>query len=267
MANYYGVVRSGESLTHYGVKGMKWGVRRALRKTGEARNKALARQFKKASKKLEKLNARTDVQLQKEKVDKFNKLAKKSAKIGAAGASLAVAGTGTNHTLHYINSLQKQITKNKLADLDRKSSKEFDDHWGMIIYNDKQYRSGKISEAEWNALDKQVQQSHTDAQNKIGAEANKVIDDFDRGMNKRKLAADIGRYVSYGGAGVGVAGLGTAAIAKGKAIAAKRRTTDRGHVKAVAERDAWKKEMESAFKGTQYDASGSVKKKKKKVNT
>lgn len=28
MASYYGVVRSGESLTHYGVKGMKWGVRK-----------------------------------------------------------------------------------------------------------------------------------------------------------------------------------------------------------------------------------------------
>jgi len=73
------------------------------------------------------------------------------------------------------------------------------------------------------------------------------------------------------GSSIGLAALGAGLIGKegyhaGKAIAAMYRTTEKGHAKAVAKRDAWKKEMKSAFKGTQYDASGSVRKKKKRVN-
>ena len=32
MAQYYGVERSSDCLAHYGVKGMKWRVRKALKK-------------------------------------------------------------------------------------------------------------------------------------------------------------------------------------------------------------------------------------------
>lgn len=49
---YYAVVRTGEHLEHYGVKGMRWGVRKALI-TGN--QKALDRHFRKAAKKLKKL--------------------------------------------------------------------------------------------------------------------------------------------------------------------------------------------------------------------
>ena len=139
MSEYYAVVRSGDYLAHYGVKGMKWGVRKAIEKGNE---KKLDRQYKKAAKKLAKLNQRADVEVQTQKAVKLNKVAKTAGKIGAAGAGLAIAGTGTDHTLHYINNLHKQITKHKLADLDRESMKSHDDHWGMIVYNDKKHRNG-----------------------------------------------------------------------------------------------------------------------------
>lgn len=52
---YYGAASTptDDFLAHYGIKGMKWGVRRAIVKGGE---KALRRQYIKAQKKLEKLD-------------------------------------------------------------------------------------------------------------------------------------------------------------------------------------------------------------------
>lgn len=75
---YYAVVRSTDHLEHYGVKGMKWGVRKAIA-TGNS--KALDRHFRKAAKKLVKL---TDIGLNSKKY---------AAKAAAYGA--AAAGTGT----------------------------------------------------------------------------------------------------------------------------------------------------------------------------
>lgn len=260
--NYYAVERSTDHFKHYGIKGMRWGVRKAIEK---GNNKALARQYKKAAKKLAKLNKRADIEVQSANANKYNKIAKIAGKIGGVGAGLAVVGTGTDHTLHYINSLHKTITKNRIADLDRESAKAMDDHWDMFTYNTKQYNEGKISKDQWSKNDKAIVQSHTDAQNKIGREYDNVVNDFNKGKDARKTAAEIGRYVGYAGAGIGVAGLGTAVIAKGKAMTAKKLTTANGHAKAVAQRDAWKREMNSAFKGTQYDAStGSIKRRKSK---
>ena len=58
MAEYYAVERSSEYLAHYGVKGMRWGVRKAVER-GDA--KRLAKHYKKANKKLLKLQRKADV--------------------------------------------------------------------------------------------------------------------------------------------------------------------------------------------------------------
>ena len=65
MAHYYGVTRSEEYIAHYGIKGMRWGVKKAK----AARNDtALSKHFKKASAKLDKLNDRADIDIQKSKL-------------------------------------------------------------------------------------------------------------------------------------------------------------------------------------------------------
>ena len=80
----YAVDRSDEYLAHYGIKGMKWGVRKAI-ESGNSRK--LDRQYRKAQKKLTKLKARAA---------NGSKYAKRAAALGA-GAALAggAAALGT----------------------------------------------------------------------------------------------------------------------------------------------------------------------------
>jgi len=78
MSEYYGVVRTTDHLEHYGVKGMKWGVRKAIAYGNE---RILDRHFRKAVKKLRKLQ------------DIGSNSKKYAAKASAYGA--AAAGTGT----------------------------------------------------------------------------------------------------------------------------------------------------------------------------
>lgn len=91
MSEYYAVQRSTDHLAHYGVKGMKWGVRKAIVNQNE---KALDRHFRKAARKLRKLQ---DIGLNS------RKYAAKSAAYGVAAigtGTIAVAGTkGINSML------------------------------------------------------------------------------------------------------------------------------------------------------------------------
>ena len=85
MENYYGVTRSEEYLAHYGIKGMKWGVRKAI-ESGNQRK--LSRQFAKAQKKLAKLEKRAA---------SGKKYAARAAGLGAAAGlagATAIAGPG-----------------------------------------------------------------------------------------------------------------------------------------------------------------------------
>ncbi len=80
----YAIERSDEYLAHYGIRGMKWGVRKAIQSGNSAK---LSRQYAKASKKLAKLEKRAA---------KSDKYARRAALMGAGAAAaggLAVAGT------------------------------------------------------------------------------------------------------------------------------------------------------------------------------
>ena len=85
MATYYGVERSSDYLEHYGIKGMKWGVQRALEKHDK---EALKRQYQKASNKLVKLSLNANRGVQQRL---FNS-AKARMASGALGSALGSAG-------------------------------------------------------------------------------------------------------------------------------------------------------------------------------
>ena len=85
----YAIDRSEEYLAHYGIKGMKWGVRKAIADGGTGLgNRRLARQYRKAQKKLAKLERRAN---------NGAKYARRAAALGAGAAAaggLAAAGVG-----------------------------------------------------------------------------------------------------------------------------------------------------------------------------
>lgn len=103
----------------------------------------------------------------------------------------------------------------------------------------------------YNALQQQRSQAYQEYKN--------VTDKNFKNLSGAEKARKISALVDLGG-------LGYAGYAGTRSLIAKHRTTSKGHAKAVAKRDAWKKEMQSTFKGAQFDASGSVKKKKKRAN-
>ena len=94
MAEYYAVERSPEYLAHYGVRGMKWGVRKAIKRGDNAR---LSKAYQKAVKKLGKLSLNANQGVQK----KIYSNAKRNMAVGAvssAGISAGLTAAANNHT-------------------------------------------------------------------------------------------------------------------------------------------------------------------------
>lgn len=266
MNNYYGVQRSEDYLAHYGIKGMKWGVHKA-KESGNL--VALDRQYRKAQKKLQKLNLKADRDIQQELVKKHTKRAIAAGSIGLAGATAAGgvtlvdklarkalnAGKSTTDDTGRFRTRQKKVVSEgkgvKIKRLEEiPESQQFvypDGYWVDMnghIHNGSNgmpnaYNPVHVSDTNYKHPGLQAIQ-----ENRVVTDSKNAVTPPD--TSYLKTIRNIGR-------GLAIAGLGTAAYQTGKAIAAKRRTTDKGHAKAVAKRDAWKREMDSAFKNTQYD--------------
>ena len=84
--DYYGDMPYSEELYHYGVKGMKWGVRKAIERGNQV---ALSRHYGKALRKLKKLNAKADVKRSQREVRGHLHNAGSLAAAGAVNAGLA----------------------------------------------------------------------------------------------------------------------------------------------------------------------------------
>lgn len=250
---YYAVIRSTDNhLAHYGVKGMKWGVRKAIERGND---KALGRQYKKAMKKLDKLNKKADVGIQTKKMERANKIAKHAGRIGIAGSAAAATGTAAQHVLNKINPIYKRAYKAEQKLLDQEGIKSRDIWFDSMNDSNADYLAGKKTGMQ-NRLQKEVYAHYwNEANDKYAAKRNAFDNAYSEGVKQRQKMSDVSKNVQKIGAGVGALGLGTAAIAKASALRAKSHISDKGHAKAVAERDAWKKEMNKAFKGTKYDTS------------
>ncbi len=226
MAEYYGVTRSEEYLAHYGVKGMKWGVQKARLHGNEKR---LDRHFKKASKKLAKLSERADIEAQSKKAVALNKAAKVYGAVGMAGLGTLAGLQGTKQ----VSRLLAEAALKKKAWNSEAAKNAFDnDAWeAKKIYNRLSEAAGDRADSRWD----------------IYSKADRALEAYHAPI-----------AIATSGA------LSGAAASKVMTYAAKKRTTPESHAKAVAKRDAWKKEMGVAFKGTKYDQTFTTPRKRKR---
>ncbi|MDT3387315.1 MAG: hypothetical protein LIR46_06070 [Bacteroidota bacterium] len=222
MNEYYGIASTptDDFLAHYGVKGMRWGVRKSIEKGNDA---ALERHYHRAQKKLVKLNARTDIKKQAELSKKYDKAAKISGKIGLAGA-------GTLAGLHGAKSLSLLAGARN-----REKAIELYENSRNANYSPSITRYRRLAE-EYDDRAMNADFAHR--------EISDMLDP--RYGGTKSLIGTAARVATIGG-------VGAAAGLKIGSKVAKYRTTPKGHAKAVAKRNAWKKEMDKAFKGTPYD--------------
>lgn len=253
MAEYYAVERSPEYLAHYGIKGMRWGVRKAIER---GNSKRLARHWAKAQKKLAKLNKKADVNASRLEAEKYDKASKGAKIAGRAALGVAALGSGVNlgiqHVLKPKNEARlydlnmKKADKQSLMELQKNPEKFF---YGTLGYSyDPRVEQMKTA-YQSNAKDVAKLNTQIASAEKTGATYSRI----QRGINPLIP-------IGIGGA---LGGYGYSAYAKRRANNARSRMAGEGHKKAVAERDAWQKEMNRAFAETQYAKKPRHKKKRK----
>lgn len=255
---YYGVTRTNDYLAHYGVRGMKWGVRKAIQ---SGNTKALGRQYKKAQKKLAKLEARAN---------NGKKYAKRAAALGAgAAAAGTLAAVGTTGVANGINAvgrhggravmglskamksgagsvhmLADKVGNKRIRTAMRSMSRGMDAASGGLQKASSRFGVGAVKTA--NAVNKwgkgRVDVSGiADAAGHIGRQNNIGL------LKKASHVHSVSNNtLARAGAAAAAAGLGA-----GAAYNAYRAATTKRAARKAAE---FRKEMNQAFAGTRYGA-------------
>ena len=268
----YAIERNGEYLAHYGVRGMKWGVRKAIQSGNSAR---LSRQYAKASKKLAKLE---------KQAGKSKKYARRAALMGAGAAAaggLAAVGTGGVGTamrglgrfgskagkglgqamVSVGNAARKSGIKG-VRDIGRATA-----HAGRGIRDNSSKVSSTMLGAskavdEWGRSNSIANTAATKygklagkyaAPKAGGAYAQKMVSDAARG-NAKKAVGGISNNT--------IARIGAGAVGAGLAAGAARNAYKAATAKKKAER--FRSEMNKAFAGTKYANGGNRQGKKRR---
>lgn len=264
----YAVDRNDDYLAHYGIKGMHWGVRKAIERGGAGLdNKRLGRQYQKAARKLAKLEKRAA---------SGKKYAARAARLGvgaAAAGGLAAFGTsGVANKLLTGSNFAKGNRLLRRAGINTGVGTKGAVEAGRAL-------SGKIT--DWgnkSLLNTGVgTKSILDASRRVGTKAAGAAAKANRalgtGMKTKDLVDSAHRIANAGGQkaiaanravnsltrgqalrlGAGALGLGLAGAAGYNAYRAA--TTKRAARKAAE----WRKEMNKNFAGTAY-ASGAPQK-------
>lgn len=295
--NYmYGVERSNEYLAHYGIRGMKWGVRKAIKSGNSAR---LSKQYAKASKKLAKLEKRAA---------NTGKYARRAALMGAGAAAaggLAVAGTSGVSTFmknnaKYAGKASKGIGKamvkggqlmSRIPGANKAAGKVIGAGYNLqahniknanAVYNagmavDKWGKSKSISEGVGNALIRQGAKGTAASMSRMKAHYNGASEAFQK-LHKGDYATraafngpyKMGQASTKAGMAVKNSGVSNNTIARvaagavGAGLAAG--AAKNAYRAATAKKKAakFKTEMNKAFAGTKYANGGQPRQGKKR---
>lgn len=275
----YAVERDPQYLAHFGIKGMKWGVRKA-RESGNTRK--LGRMYRKAQKKLAKLEKRAA---------SGKKYARRAALLGAGAAAaggLAVAGTsGVDRLLKNTGRVARQGMRGVGSGMSA-VGKAMTAHGirgggrlaaaGNAIGN-AGMKVGSATYGAGTAVGKWGRGTSIGQSLKVGSRklANNMSGDGAvanayRGINKELMKSGHGSIVNqtdklgkvsnntFARIGAGAIGAGLAGAAGYNAYRAA--TTKRAAKKAAQ----FRSEMNKAFKGTQYANGGGNRQGKKRRN-
>lgn len=252
--NYmYAIDRSDEYLAHYGIKGMKWGVRKAI-ETGNG--KKLDRAYRKAAKKLAKLEKRAD---------SGSKYARRAAVLGA-GAAVAggLAGIGPRKaTAKSVAAANKYLGGGAAAKIARLDA-------GKNVINTLNGRGNALTAAAnankylggnaatkigrlnagisaQNAINKGVSSTVSNANKYLGGNAATKIGRLDTGKSVMKNGISNNTVARLGAAALGAGLAGAAGYNAYRAATTKR---------AARKAAEFKSEMNKAFAGTKYANGG-----------
>lgn len=261
----YGVERSNEYLAHYGIRGMKWGVRKAIKSGNSAR---LSKQYAKASKKLAKLEKRAA---------NTGKYARRAALMGAGAAAaggLAAVGTAGVSTFmknnaKYAGKASKGIGNamvkggqlmSKIPGANKTAGKVITAGYNLqankINNANAVYNAGRAVDA-WGKSNSIARGVGNQAQNAIirrGIKSGRIAPATARGVEVNKAISGVSNNT--------IARVGAGAIGAGLAVGAAKNAYRAATAKKKAAK--FKSEMNKAFAGTKYANGGNRQGKKRR---
>lgn len=230
MSEYYGVSTPTESyLAHYGVRGMKWGIRK-VRPVGSSGPHAFG--YRRAQRKLARLEAKANRQALLKKADRLDKVSKGARVAGRVGLGAAAVGTaGSIGSRHLVQASIRKFNN----DVAR-----------TVVAGKPAYVAGKFKRA--SAI-----KGPGDSGKELVTVYNKSKYDrlYNQAQNKQKAYHQLGegaRKVQAVGAGVAALGYGTAIGSKLRANALRRKANNTQALKAAKQKaNAYRQQMNAKY--------------------